>query len=129
MKNFLKEFETFAVKGNAFDLAIGVVIGAAFSAITNSLVTNIITPPLGLLLNGIDFSKLALPLGGSASIAYGVFLETIINFVIVAFALFLVVKVMNRLKRKQKQEEHKPAENPELKALLEIRDELRNRRA
>lgn len=127
MKNLLKEFETFAVKGNALDLAVGVVIGAAFSAITNSLVNNIITPPLGLLLNGIDFSKLALPLGGSASIGYGIFLQTIINFIIVAFALFLVVKVMNRLKRKQKQEEQKPAENPELKALLEIRDELRKR--
>jgi large conductance mechanosensitive channel len=127
MKSFLKEFETFAVKGNAFDLAIGVVIGAAFSAITNSLVANIITPPFGLLLNGIDFSKLAIPLGGSASIGYGIFLQTVINFIIVAFALFLLVKVMNRLKRKQKQEEQKPAENPELKALLEIRDELRKR--
>ena len=126
MKGFWREFETFAVRGNAIDLAIGVVIGAAFNQITTSLATNIITPPIGLLIGGFDFSKLAIPLGGSATIQYGVFLQAVLNFVLIALALFLMVKLINSLARRKKKEEQKPAENPELKVLLEIRDELRN---
>ena len=125
MKNFLKEFETFAVRGNAIDLAVGVVIGAAFNQITTSLANNVLTPPIGLLMGGFDFAKLSVKLGGSAVIAYGVFLQAILNFIIIAFALFLLVKVLNRLTKKRKAEEKKPAENPELKVLMEIRDELR----
>lgn len=124
MKGFLKEFEAFAVRGNAIDLAVGVVIGAAFGQITNSLANNILTPPIGLLLSD-DFSKLSIPLGHGASIGYGVFLQACLNFVIIAFALFLMVKALNRLTRKRREEEKKPAENPELKVLMEIRDELR----
>ena len=126
MKNFFKEFETFAVKGNALDLAIGVVIGAAFGQITNTLSTNILTPIVGLLLGGYDFSKLALPLGGASTIQYGLFLQAVLNFVLIAFALFILVKAINRVTHRRKQEEAKPkpVESEELKVLREIRDRL-----
>lgn len=116
------------MRGNAIDLAVGVVIGAAFNQITTSLATNVITPPIGLLLGGFDFAKLSLTLGGNSVVAYGIFLQAVLNFVIIAFALFLLVKLLNRLTKKRKQEEKKPAENPELKVLLEIRDELREKK-
>jgi len=131
MKNFLKEFETFAVKGNALDLAIGVVIGAAFGQITNALSTNILTPFVGLLLGGYDFSKLSVTLLGDATIGYGLFLQAVLNFILIAFALFLMVKLINRLTRKKQEEEKKdaakakPVESEELKVLRDIRDELK----
>ncbi|MGH7175011.1 MAG: large conductance mechanosensitive channel protein MscL [Minisyncoccia bacterium] len=129
LKGFFKEFETFAVRGNAIDLAVGVVIGAAFNQITTALSTNILTPFVGLALGGYDFSKLAANLGGSSVVTYGVFLQACLNFALIAFALFLLVKVINRLTRKRKAEENKPAENPELKVLMEIRDELKAKTA
>ena len=109
----LKEFREFAMKGNVVDLAVGVVIGAAFGKIVDSLVKDILMPPIGLLLGGVDFSNLFLVLGGggpfpslkaaqdagAATLNYGVFINAIINFMIIAFALFMVVKAMNRLKR------------------------------
>ena len=108
----LKEFKEFALKGNAVDLAIGVIIGAAFGAIVTSLVSDIMMPPIGKALGGVDFSNLFRVLGdgtypslkaakeaGAATINYGVFLNKLINFLIVAFVLFMVVKAMNRLKR------------------------------
>ncbi|MEJ0053660.1 MAG: large conductance mechanosensitive channel protein MscL [bacterium] len=127
MKSFFKEFETFAVRGNALDLAVGVVIGAAFNQITTTLATNILTPPVGLLLGGFDFSKLSFPLGGSAEIQYGLFLQAVLNFILIAFALFLVVKLLNRLTYKKKQEEQaaKPVESEQVILLREIRDELK----
>ena len=127
MKNFLKEFEAFAVRGNALDLAVGVVIGAAFGQITNALSTNVLTPVVGLFLGGYDFSKLSLPLLGDARIGYGVFLQACLNFVLIAFALFLLVKAINRLTHKRKQQEQaaKPVESAELQVLKEIRDELK----
>lgn len=129
MKSFLEEFKTFALRGNVVDLAVGVVIGAAFTAVSNSLVTNVLTPPLGLLLGGIDFSKLGFTLGGDAVIAYGIFIQAIINFVITAFALFLFVKFINRLTKLAREEQQdgvqKPEEKtPELQVLEEIRDLL-----
>lgn len=126
MRNFLNEFKAFAMRGNVLDLAIGVVIGGAFGQITNSLVTNIITPPIGLLIGGFDFSKLAFSLGGTASLGYGTFLQSILNFIIIAFALFLLIKVANRFVKKP---EPTPAENMELKVLSEIRDLLKNKNA
>lgn len=122
VRNFFYEFETFAVKGNAIDLAVGVVIGAAFGQITNTLSTNILTPIVGLLLGGYDFSKLALPLGGNAVIGYGLFLQALLNFVLIAFALFLLVKAINRVSRRKKQEEQaaKPIETEEVRVLREI---------
>src|SRR5690349_21105458 len=108
----LKEFREFALKGNALDLAIGVIIGAAFGAVVNSLVKDVLMPPIGLVLGGVDFSNLFLVLGhgaypslkaaqdaGAPTVNYGVFVNTIINFVIIALALFAVVKAINRLKR------------------------------
>ncbi len=126
MKNFLKEFETFAIRGNALELAVGVVIGAAFGQITTTLANNVLTPPVGALIGGFDFSKLSFSLGGSAVIGYGLFLQALLNFVIIAFALFLLLKVINRLTRKQKQEEEKakPVESEQLQLLREIRNAL-----
>ena len=129
MKSFLKEFETFVMRGNAIDLAVGVVIGAAFNQVTTALATNVLTPPIGLLLGGVDFSKLALPLGGTAVLQYGILLQAVVNLIIIAFALFLLIKGINRLVRKQKKEEKPPAENAELKVLMEIRDTLQKSRA
>ena len=124
----LKDFETFAVKGNAVDLAVGVIIGAAFGQVTTALANGIITPPISLLIGGADFTRLVIPLGGGATIAFGAFLQALVNFVLIALALFFMVKLFSSLTRKRKEEEKKPAENPELKTLLEIRDELRHRR-
>jgi len=108
----LKEFREFAMRGNVVDMAVGIIIGAAFGKIVTSLVNDVIMPPIGMLLGGADFSNLFLNLGGgdypslaaaqdagAATLNYGVFLNTILDFVIVAFALFLVIKQMNRLRR------------------------------
>ena len=107
-----KEFREFAIKGNAVDLAIGVILGVAFGAIVTSLVNDIMMPPIGKALGGVDFSNLFVVLGdgtyaslteaqkaGAATVNYGVFLNKLINFLIVAFVLFMVVKGMNRMKR------------------------------
>jgi large conductance mechanosensitive channel len=107
-----KEFREFAIRGNAVDLAIAVVIGAAFGAVVNSLVNDVLMPPIGKLLGGVDFSNFFLVLGpgsypslkaareaGAATLNYGVFINTLINFAIIAFVLFLIVRTMNRLKR------------------------------
>ncbi|MBI2356330.1 MAG: large conductance mechanosensitive channel protein MscL [Candidatus Doudnabacteria bacterium] len=96
----LKEFKEFAVKGNALDLAVGVIIGAAFTTIVNSLVNDIFTPVLSTLTGHVDLSKLALGLPGKAVLRYGAFLNAVINFLIVAFAVFLMVKQINRLRRR-----------------------------
>jgi len=132
--SFISEFKAFAMRGNVIDLAVGVVIGAAFGKIVSSLVDNIIMPPLGVVIGNVDFSDLVIKIGapvadakgvvtGGAIIKYGVFLNTIIQFVIVAIAIFLVVKLMNRLTRKQ---EAAPAPPPaEVVLLTEIRDLLK----
>lgn len=95
----LKEFRDFAVKGNAIDMAVGIVIGAAFGKIVSSLVADIIMPPIGLLLGKVDFSSLAIQLNDKTAIKYGAFINNILDFVIVAFAIFLVVRQLNRLKK------------------------------
>jgi large conductance mechanosensitive channel len=101
----LKEFKDFAVKGNVVDMAIGIIIGAAFGKIVSSLVSDVIMPPIGVLMGNVDFSGLAFTIKESSGevpavrIKYGVFINTVIDFVIVAFALFLVIKQMNRLKK------------------------------
>lgn len=125
----LQEFKKFAMRGNVVDMAVGIVIGAAFGAIVKSLVDGVITPPIGLLTSGIDFSDVVIPLGegeDSAAIKIGDFINAVINFIIVAFAIFMVVKGMNKL---QKQEEEAPAKPPEPSAeeklLTEIRDLLK----
>lgn len=125
MKGLLKEFETFAIRGNAVDLAIGVVLGAAFGTITTVLTNNVITPFIGIYLGGIHFESLAVRLPNGGVLAYGLLIQAFINFVLIALVLFLFVKLLNSLAKKKKDEEQKPEENPQLKVLMEIRDELR----
>lgn len=126
MKGFLKEFETFAVRGNAIDLAVGVVIGAAFAQITNSLVNHILTPLLSFFVGGFDFSKLTFALSEKVSLQYGLFLQALLNFILIAFVLFLFVKFFNNvILRRRAEQPPPPAETEELKVLKEIRDRLR----
>lgn len=130
MKGFIEEFKAFAMRGNVIDLAVAVVIGAAFGKIVSSLVTDIVTPLIGLLMGGIDFSGLTYTVG-DAVITYGVFVQSVIDFIVVAFAIFLVVKGISRaqkaMEKKQAAEEVvKPKEpSEEVKLLREIRDNLR----
>lgn len=100
MKKIVDEFKVFALKGNAIDLAVGVVIGTAFGKIVTSLVDDIFMPVLGLIINRVDFSSLAVTVG-SASIRYGQFTNNLVNFLLVAFALFLMIKQINRLTKKE----------------------------
>lgn len=127
MKGLLKEFETFAIRGNAIDLAVGVLIGAAFTQITTSLSSNIFTPIIGLFAGGFDFSHLSVTLGGNAVLNYGAFIQAILNFLITATVLFLFLKTLNRLFKRKKQEEKKEerAESEEVKVLKEIRELLK----
>ncbi len=106
--SIIKEFKEFAVKGNAIDMAVGIVIGAAFGKIVTSLVSDVIMPPVGMLLGGVDFKNLKLVLKAATvdapaiTLNYGLFINTMIDFVIVAFSIFLVVKMINALKRSNK---------------------------
>jgi large conductance mechanosensitive channel len=134
-----QEFKAFIARGNVIDLAVGIIMGVAFTTIVNSLVNDIIMPPIGVLLGGVDFSNYFINLSsthydslaaakaaGAATINYGVFINAIINFLIIAFAVFLLVKQVNRFMRKP---EAKPAAPPRSEVLLEeIRDELRSQR-
>ncbi len=107
MLTWLKEFKEFALRGNMVDLAVGIIIGAAFSKVVNSLVTDIVMPPIGLLLGGVDFSTLSIKLnwpgslGNPVEIKYGLFINTLIDLFILAGAIFLVIKMMNSLHKKQ----------------------------
>lgn len=121
----LKEFKEFAMRGNVMDLAIGVILGAAFGKIVASLVADILTPLIGLLLGGVNFSGLAFTFG-EAKIMYGNFIQTIFDFVIVAFSIFLFIKMFNKVyKREKKEEEAPPAMSKEEELLTEIRDLLK----
>lgn len=122
----LNEFKTFAMRGNVIDLAVGVVIGAAFGKIVTALVDGVIMPPIGLMIGGIDFSAITIPLTDDVSIAIGAFLNTLIQFIIIAFAIFLVVKVINRLKKNEPAAPATPA--PDVVLLTEIRDLLKQQR-
>lgn len=103
----LKEFKDFAMRGNVVDMAVGIIIGAAFGKIVSSLVNDVIMPPIGLLLGNVDFSELAITLSEktaeaeAVTIKYGIFINTILDFLIVAFAIFIVIKQLNRLKKKE----------------------------
>lgn len=133
--SILKEFKTFAVKGNVVDMAVGIIIGAAFGKIVSSFVGDIIMPPLGVLIGGVDFSDLAVTLKAAEGdlpavmLAYGKFIQTIIDFVIIAFAIFIGIKGINRLKREEEVAEEAPAAPPALSneevLLSEIRDLLK----
>ncbi len=127
-----EEFKQFAVKGNLVDMAVGIILGSAFGKIVSSLVSDIIMPPVGLLLGGVDFSNLRLVLkkasDGTALVAinYGVFINNVIDFFIVAFAMFVVIKQIQKLKKPTKAE--KPSVPEEILLLREIRDSLRSKK-
>lgn len=141
MSKFLNEFKEFAVKGNAVDMAVGVIIGGAFGKIVSSIVDDIIMPPIGWLIGGVNFSDLkyelpSIDLGveklAPATINYGNFIQTLFDFVIIAFCVFLLVKGINRLARKKAEEPAAPAAPPapsaEEKLLGEIRDLLKEKK-
>lgn len=141
----LKEFREFAIKGNVVDMAVGIIIGAAFGTIVQSLVNDVIMPPIGLVLGNVDFSNLFIVLkegvppgpyaaladaqtAGAVTINYGLFINTVISFLIVAIAVFVLVKNINRLKRQSEEAPPAPPEpSNEEKLLTEIRDILRSR--
>ena len=131
---FFQEFKEFAMRGSVVDLAVGVIIGAAFGKITGSFVNDVLMPPIGMLLGGVDFSRLAVTLAPAEGdkpavlLRYGAFINTVIDFLIVAFAIFLVVKAMNTLTRKKAAAPPAPPEPTKEELLLtEIRDALRSR--
>lgn len=131
--SMMSEFRDFAMRGNVVDMAVGIVIGGAFGKIVSSFVNDVLMPPLGILIGGVDFSSLSVSLKAAAegaeavTLNYGSFIQTVVDFVIIAFAIFMVIKAMNSLKKK---EEEKPAEPPKPSAeeslLTEIRDLLRH---
>jgi len=128
----LSEFKTFAVKGNVMDMAVGIIIGAAFGKIVSSFVGDLIMPPLGLLIGGVDFSDLAITLkqaeGAAPAVvlAYGKFIQTVIDFLIIAFAIFIGIKTVNQLKRKEAEAPSlPPAPTRDQQLLEEIRDLLK----
>ena len=134
MKKFVKEFKTFAIKGNMFDLAVGIIIGAAFTAIVTSVVTNVAMPLIGILI-GVDFSAwvIELPrLYGNAepgTLGIGLFINSIISFIVVAIVVFLFVKALNKLRKKHEEDPPEPSEpTNEEKLLAEIRDILLERK-
>ena len=105
IKNFFNEFKKFAMRGNVMDMAVGIIIGAAFGKIVTSLVEDVIMPPIGLALGKVDFSDLAWKLTDDVSIKYGAFINTVISFIIVAFAVFILIKAVNTLQAKMAKEE------------------------
>ncbi len=130
----IKEFKEFAVKGNVIDMAVGIIIGASFGNIVSSFVGDVIMPPIGVLVGGIDFSNLAFTIKEAVGdkpavvIGYGKFIQTVVDFTIIAFAIFIAIKGINTLKRKEEAAPAAPPETPAQEVLLtEIRDLLKNR--
>ena len=136
----LSEFKKFAMRGNVVDMAVGIIVGAAFGKIVSSFVNDVIMPPIGLLMGNVDFSQLFVNLGdtayatlaeaqaaGAPTINYGVFVNTVLDFVIVAFAIFMVIRAMNSLKKKEEEKPAEPAKpSEEVQLLTEIRDSLKS---
>ena len=124
MKKILKEFKEFISKGNVIDMAVGVVIGSAFSKIVTSLVNDIIMPLIGIIIGGLDFTSLSIKIKDS-EILYGSFIQNVVDFLIIASCIFTVIKIMNKFKKQTPIEEPKTKETPEdIKLLTEIRDLL-----
>ncbi len=130
--SMIQEFKSFAMKGNVVDMAVGIIIGAAFGKIVTSLVTDVVMPPLGLLIGGVDFSALGVTIRQAAAdspavvLKYGVFINTIVDFIIVALAIFLLVRGMNALRKKQAEAPAAPPAPSKQEVLLgEIRDLLK----
>ena len=137
----LNEFKKFAMRGNVVDMAVGIIIGASFGKIVSSLVADVVMPPIGLLMGKVDFSQLFINISGgeyaslaaareagAATINYGVFINTVLDFVIVAFAIFMIIRGMNKLKAKEEEKPAEPAKpSAEVELLTEIRDALKAR--
>ena len=133
--SMMKEFKEFAVKGNVVDMAVGIIIGAAFAEIVSSLVGDLIMPPIGVLLGGVDFTNLAFTVKEATGelpavvIGYGKFIQTVIDFIIIAFVIFIAIKAINSLKRKEEEMPKAPPKPPAQEVLLtEIRDLLKERK-
>lgn len=125
MKNIISEFKTFIERGNVIDLAIGVVVGSAFSGIVNSIVNDILMPFIGIILGGLDFSNLSFKIGESV-ILFGSFINNVINFFIISICVFFLIKFINKITKKKTKEEVKEIKkSDEVLLLEEIRDELR----
>lgn len=135
MGKFISEFKEFAMRGNVLDMAVGVIIGGAFGKIVSSLVEDVIMPPIGYIIGGVNFTDLKVVLPAliegqeSATINYGNFIQTLIDFIIVAFCIFMLIKGVNKLSKKKEEEPAAPAPEPsaEEKLLTEIRDLLKNK--
>ncbi|MBA4290221.1 MAG: large conductance mechanosensitive channel protein MscL [Pseudomonas sp.] len=134
--SIISEFKAFAVKGNVVDMAVGIIIGAAFGKIVSSFVGDVVMPPLGVLIGGVDFTDLAITLKAAEGdlpavvLAYGKFIQTVIDFLIVAFAIFMGIKVLNRLKREEEvAPQAAPAPTKDQELLSEIRDLLKSNQA
>ncbi|HUV21892.1 MAG TPA: large-conductance mechanosensitive channel protein MscL [Gammaproteobacteria bacterium] len=132
--SMMKEFKDFAVKGNVVDMAVGIIIGAAFGKIVSALVSGVIMPPIGVLLGGVDFSDLSIVIKEAVGeapavvISYGSFIQTLVDFTIIAFAIFMVVKGINSLKKKEEEApKAPPAPSAEEALLTEIRDLLKTK--
>jgi large conductance mechanosensitive channel len=129
----LQEFKEFAIKGNAIDMAVGIIIGAAFGKVISALVADVFMPPIGVLVGGVNFSDLALTLKEAAgntpavTLNYGNFIQTLVDFTIIAFAIFMAVKFINRLKKKEAAPVATPEPSREERLLTEIRDLLKER--
>ncbi len=126
MKKFLAEFKAFAMKGNIVDLAVAVILGGAFGKIVNSLVNDVLMPLIGMILGGLDFSGLRLTVG-SASINYGLFIQAIVNFIVIALSIFFVVKALNKTKKPAKEEKAEKVVT-DVELLTEIRDLLKKKK-
>lgn len=128
MKNFISEFKTFIARGNVMDMAVGVIIGGAFSAITTSLIEDIVMPILGIFTGSISFAELSFTING-AVITYGNFIQAVLNFIVMAFVVFCLVKAINKLHHKKEEAPAAPPEpSAEEKLLTEIRDLLKEKR-
>ncbi|MDX2453692.1 large-conductance mechanosensitive channel protein MscL [Desulfosarcina sp.] len=130
----IQEFKTFAMRGNVVDMAVGIIIGGAFGKIVSSFVADVIMPPIGILIGGVDFSNLAIVLKeavgdvAAVTINYGAFIQTVLDFIIIAFAIFMAIKAMNSLKKeKEETPEEPPAPSKEETLLTEIRDVLQQK--
>lgn len=129
MKKFVQEFKEFISKGNVITMAVGIIIGSAFTAIVNSLVNDIITPLIGVILGGMDFSGMVLTVG-KESLLIGSFINAIISFLLTALVLFMIVKTFNRIQREKEEAPKEPAPTPEeIQLLQEIRDLLKEKQS
>jgi large conductance mechanosensitive channel len=130
----MSEFKDFAMRGNVVDMAVGIVIGGAFGKIVSSFVSDVLMPPLGIMMGGVDFKDLGVELQAAAgevpavTLNYGSFIQTVVDFIIIAFAIFMVIKAMNKMKKKEEAAPEEPKGPSEEVALLtEIRDSLKNK--